>query len=535
MHPARFIFLALIFSLLFGVVAFKLYRVQIEQSDYYFDRASAQKEARDQLNLRRGQILVTDKFGNSIPVAMNSDAPVVYAVPKDINNPASTSRALAPIIGWDEAKLLKAINNPTSKFRLLVEQASDDVVSKVRNLNVIGIYTDTEQYRSYPSKRRASQVLGFVGKNDQSPEPAGIYGIEKLRNETLASGSEVRLTLDRNLQEEAEAELATLVRDHHASGGSILIQDPKTGAILAMASNPDFDPNHYSDSPISTFMNPAVQYVYEPGSVFKPLTMTAGIDSGAITPDTTYVDTGSITLNGMTIRNWDLKAHGKISMTGVIEDSVNTGAIFAEQKTGAKTFYEYLKRFGFGDKTAVDLPDEVSGSVRNLERKDARMVDYATASYGQGVSVTPLQLITAYSAVANGGLLMKPYITLGTKPEVVRRVAEGDTTRKVLGMMESAVQKNIIAAIPHYRIAGKTGTAYIPVKGGYDKENVIHSYVGIFPASDPKVVLLLKLERPNKPLAGQTVVPAFHDLAQFVINYYQIPPDRDLDTSAPKT
>lgn len=534
MHPARFITLASIFSILFGVVAFRLYQVQIEKSGYYFERASAQQEAREQLELRRGQITVTDRNGNSITAAMNSDTPVIYAVPKDIADPVGTAKVLAPIISFDEAKLASILDNPTSKFRLLQEHSTDEAISAVRALNITGVYTDTKQYRSYPFKRLASQVLGFVGKNDKSPEPVGIYGVEKRDNETLTSGGGIRLTIDRDLQVEAEAKLSSLVRDHAASGGSILIQDPKTGAILAMAGNPDFDPNEYSEAPVSTFMNPAVQYVYEPGSVFKPLTMVAGIDSGAITPETTYVDTGSITLNGMTIRNWDLKAHGKISMTGVIEDSVNTGAIFAEQKTGAKTFYEYLKRFGFGDKTEIDLPDEVSGSVRNLERKDARIVDYATASYGQGVSVTPTQLITAYSAVANGGLLMRPYVSADAKPLVVRRVAKGETTEKVLNMMESAVRKNIIAAIPHYRIAGKTGTAYIPVKGGYDKNNVIHSYIGIFPVSDPKVVVLMKLERPNKPLAGQTVVPVFHDLAQFIINYYKIPPDGSFDQESVK-
>ena len=529
MHPARFIVLASLFSLLFGAVAFKLYDVQIAKGDYYVARASLQKEVRDQLELRRGQILITDRNGNSIPVAMNSNAPTIYAVPSEITNPAETAKTLAPIINWNETELAEALDNPASKYRSLVERASDEMITKVRELNLPSVYTDTKQFRSYPFERLAANLLGFVGKNSESPDPAGIYGLEKLKNETLASGGEVHLTIDRNLQAEAEAALKTLVDARQASGGSILIQEPSTGAILAMASNPDFDPNSYSEYPVASFINPAVQYVYEPGSVFKPLTMTAGIDSGAITPDTTYVDTGSVTLNGMTVRNWDLSAHGKITMTGVIENSVNTGAIFAQQKTGSKKFLEYLKRFGFGEATNIDLPDEVLGSIKNLERKEVRAVDFATASYGQGVSVTPVQLITAYSAVANGGLLMKPYVTADTKPLVVRRVASEETMHQVLGMMESAVIKNVLGAIPHYRIAGKTGTAYIPVKGGYDKDQVIHSYIGILPVSNPKVVMLLKLDRPNVPLAGQTVVPAFHDLAQFVINYYQIPPDRDLD------
>lgn len=495
------------------------------------ERAAARDELAEEQVLRRGQILFTDKNGEAIPVALNKEFPHVVAVPKAIENPEDAAKKLAPVVNIDEAKLARVLGQKNSMYYSLVDKASDEVVSAVKALNIDGVEIRDTQYRYYPFQMLGAQVLGFVGKTDESPDPIGLYGVEKKFNAELAEGNDVQLTLDRNIQAEAEATLERLLTAHNAAGGSIIVENPNTGEILAMASGPTFDPNDYGKYPIKNFVNPAVQGMYEPGSVFKPLTMAAGIDAGIITPDTTYVDTGHITLNGKTVTNWDHKAHGKITMTGVIEDSVNTGAIFAEQKIGRKTFYEYLRKFGFEDETGIDLPDEIGGSLVNLERKSATDIDYATASYGQGTGVTIVQLAGAFSTIANGGLLMKPYINATSKPYVIRRVVSEDTAKKVSGMMEAAVIKNVLAAIPQYRIAGKTGTAFIPVNGKYSETDLIHSYAGIVPAGDAKVVILMKLERPDKGLAGQTVVPEFKKLAQFIINYYDIPPNGAPDVS----
>ena len=524
----RFIFLALFFTVLFTLLSFNLYRVQVDKGFYYFEKAQARNEALQQLQLRRGQIFFTDKYGTDIPVAMQSDFPVIYAVPSEIANPKEVAHTLAPIVKIEEEKLAKDIDNPQSKFRLLVDMASGEMIADVQGLNIKGIYTDTKQYRSYPFESLGSHIIGYVGLTKDSAEPTGLYGLEKMDNKKLSEGERVRLSIDRNLQAESEQALNALIKEFDASGGTVIIQESSTGKIITLANAPDFNPNIYFDFPIKNFPNPAVQYVYEPGSVFKPITMSAGIDMGAITPDTTFVDTGSVTLNGFTVRNWDLEAHGKITMTNVIEKSVNTGAIFAEQKIGDKNFLEFLKRFGFGEETGIDLPDEVSGSLQNLEKKQTYAIDFATASYGQGVSVTPVQMITAFSAIANGGLLMKPFIEQDIKPTVIRRVMKEETSREVIGMMESAVDKARIAAIPHYRIAGKTGTAFIPENGKYSKEDLIQTFIGFLPASNPRYTILIKLNKPNAELAGYTVVPAFHDLASFVINYFNIPPDRPI-------
>src|SRR3989344_1794610 len=272
-------------------------------------------------------------------------------------------------------------------------------------------------------------------------------------------------------------------------------------------------------------MNPAVQAIYEPGSIFKVITMAIGLDSKKITPDTTFVDTGSVTLDGRTIKNWDLKAHGRVTMTNVIEQSINTGAVYAMQQIGKDRFYNYVKQFGFQSLTGIALPGEQAGSLGTL-KTSFQDINFATASFGQGVAVTPLQLITAVSALANGGQLMRPYILSNVEPQVVRRVISEEAARQVTEMMVSAVKKAEVAQIPHYRIAGKTGTAQIPdpKNGGY-LESYIHTYVGFAPATQPKFVVLFKVDRPQAPLAGATVVPAFRELTEFLLNYYNVPPD----------
>ncbi len=521
----RFFILFSFFSILFILLGWKLYALQIDKGALYSEKAAARDELADRQILRRGQILFTDRNGGSIPVALNKEFPHIVAVPKAMKDAVGAARALAPLVGIDEKRLITAFSATSSQYYSLVDKASSETVDAVKALGIPGIEIRDSQYRYYPFESLAAQLLGFVGKTDEKPDPVGLYGLEKLDDIKLASGEDVRLTIDRNLQAEAEQTLSKLITEHKASGGTILIEEPKTGKILAMASAPSFDPNEYGKYEFKTFMNPAVQAVYEPGSVFKPLTMSAGIDSGTFTPDTTYIDTGSVTLNGKKITNWDRKAHGKITMTGIIEDSVNTGAIWAEQKMGRTIFRNFLKTIGFGAPTNIDLPDEVNGSINNLERKNAQDIDYATASYGQGTSVTPVQLISAFSAIANGGLLMRPYVHANSAPYVVRRVMSADTAQKVTKMMEVAVIKNVLADIPQYRVAGKTGTAFIPEKGKYSETDLIHSYVGFAPAGNAQFVILMKLEKPDKPLAGATVVPKFKDLAQFVLNYYNIPPD----------
>lgn len=522
----RFFVLTSFFGLLYISLGLKLYQLQVEKGDYYFKKTEARLSALENLELRRGQIFFTDRNATNIPVSMNRDYPIIYAVPKEITDVENTSRLLSSILGKSTESLTQELNNPKSLFKLLVEKATPQQIASVKESNIKGVYFDKKQYRFYPFNNLAAQLLGFVGVNEKFDEPIGLYGLEKFHNENLASGLDLKFTIDRNIQVASEEILSKLIKKFSSTGGVIIVEDPENGKILSLANYPDFDPNEYGNWPVKNFLNQTTQYVYEPGSVFKPLTMSAGIDIGVITTSTTFTDTGSVTLNTKTIKNWDEKAHGKLTMTNVIEQSVNTGAVFAEQKIGHKKFYEYLRKFGFGEKTGIDLPDEVSGSLKNLEKKYTRDIDFATASFGQGTAVTPIQMIGAFASIANGGLLMRPFVSADEKPYIVRRVMQKSTSDAVIGMMESAVEKARLASIPQYRVAGKTGTAQIPdfQNGGYE-DAFIHTYIGFAPAENAKFVILIKLDRPNAPLAGATVVPAFKELAQFILNYYNIPPE----------
>lgn len=523
----RFLALILLFTALFGALGFRLYQLQVQHGAEYVSRVHARSDLAEGTALRRGQILFTNRSGIEVPVAQNRDFPYIYAVPNEITDPERTARVLAPLIGLDEATLMSGLSNPESKFRLLVDKAGPEMIRAVDAADLGGVYTDAmKQYRSYPFERLGAHVIGFVGYTDARTEPVGLYGVEKLRDESLARGDDLRLTIDHALQTEAELSLAKLVDTYRATLGTIIIQDTKTGAILALASKPDFDPNKYGESPVKDFQNPAVQFQYEPGSVMKPFTMLSGIDSGVLSSSTTFLDTGSVTMNGKTITNYDGRAYGKISMTNVLEHSVNTGAVFAEKKVGHDRFYNYLLKLGFGERTGIDLPDEIAGSLRNLERKNAQAIDFANASFGQGTAVTPVQLVTAFSAIANGGLLMRPYVTAAEKPYIVRRVASEAAAHEVALMLESTVKVNSVAVIPGYRVAGKTGTANISENGKYT-EDLNHTFVGFAPVSDPRFTILVRLERPQSvgALAGMTVVPAFRDLMQYTLTTVHVPPD----------
>jgi stage V sporulation protein D (sporulation-specific penicillin-binding protein) len=528
------------FTFLYLVLIFHIYNLQIEKRAYFLTKAQNQERASGTFKAPRGNIYFVDRNNNLIPAALNKEYPMVYAVPKEIYNENKYDYSqLSQIVNIPVEELKKKLSKPNDLYELLIRKATPEQINQIKNLNLKGIYISDQLLRFYPFGDLASHLLGFV--NSDSETEKGVYGLELSFNKELSGqpgeikegkiiepkhGKDLILTIDRNIQSQAEEILKKLINQYQAVGGSVIVQEPQTGKILAMGSFPNFDPNNYSKFEVSTFLNPAVQSIYEPGSVLKLITMAAGIDSGKITPETTYVDTGSITLNGKTIKNWDLKAHGLQTMTGVIEQSINTGAVFAQRKTGPDIFYNYLIKFGFSELTNIALPGEVRGNINSL--KNGREIDFATASFGQGVAVTPIELISAISAIANGGNLMKPIILADEKPQVVRRVISEETAKAVTKMMISAVEKNKVAVIPNYLVAGKTGTAFVPRFGGKGyTDDVINTYVGFAPAFNPKFVILIKLNKPKgSPLAGQTVVPAFRELAQFILNYYNIAPDK---------
>ncbi|MFA5386239.1 MAG: penicillin-binding protein 2 [Candidatus Paceibacterota bacterium] len=533
--------LVFLFGSLYAVLTFNLYNLQIKHGLIFATQAADQNRQSGLSIPNRGNIYFVDKDNRQIPAVLNKEFSIIYAVPTEIADSLETASQISAIVGQSVNALKEALSKPKSQYELLVYKASDDQIKQIQDLKVKGIYITKELLRFYPLGERASQVLGFVGPNQNDDGITGRYGIEAYFNDLLGgqtgqiqgdfiikpkNGDDLVLTIDPNIQLEAEDILKNLVEEYKASAGMVIVEEPKTGKILAMNSVPSFDPNNYSNYSLSSFLNPVVQAVYEPGSVFKVLTMSAGIDSGKITPQTTYVDKGSVTYNGKTIQNFELKTYGKQTMTNVIENSINTGAVFAERQTGHETFYNYLKNFGLNVATGITLPGELKGNLSNLV--NGKDINYATASFGQGVAVTPIEVINAIAAIANKGKLMKPYIVASEKPTVIRQVISENTANQVVQMMVSAVKVNKVADIKNYSVAAKTGTAFVPnfKTGGYT-EDVINTYIGFAPAYDPRFIILFRIDKPAGAIsAGRSVVPAFKKLAEFLLNYYNVAPDQ---------
>lgn len=540
MKRFRLPLISITFTLLYFGLVGNIYRLQIQNGDYYAARAASQYRFAGFLEPSRGNIYFTDRNNNPIMTVGTKAYSVIFAVPKEIKDPELIAAGLAPILSADREKLIKTFSNSNSQYNLLVRKATDNQVDQVRNLKLKGIYIEQENLRFYPNDSLASSVLGFVAPTSDDSSLSGRYGLELYYNDLLSgapgtfegnratdpvAGKDISLTLDVNIQTRAEEIMQSLVQKFSATKGMFIVEEPATGKILAMGSFPNFDPNNYSASPLDTYLNPTIQGVFEPGSVMKIATMAAGLDAGKITPDTSFFDIGSLTLNGRTIRNAHNEAYGKVTMTQVIEHSINTGAAFAERQIGPDLFYNYLVKFGFGQKTGITLPGEVSGSLGNLT-SSYREINFATAAFGQGISVTPLQMINAISTVANGGTLMRPYLMADEQPLAVRRVISPSAAKLTTDMMVNAVQKAVVAQIPKFDVAGKTGTAQIPdfKRGGYTQD-YIHTFVGFAPAYKPRFTILMRIDKPNAQLAGMTVVPAFRELAEFMLNYYNIPPD----------
>ena len=528
---------------LFFVLGANLYNIQINQGDSYFKQAFAQFKFSKNSLTKRGEIYFTDKNGNLSPAAINKPYKYIYAVPSEISDVKETSEIISDTLSLDKDKIQSKLLKKNDLYEEIVFKVSDYDGEKVKNLNLPGIYVDSRDARYYPYEKLASHVLGFVGPSGEDDEIKGRYGIESLFNDDLSgsdkvegdnvllpgnSGEDIILNIDRNIQSKIEEILERVVVTKKATAGSIIIQEPKTGKILALANYPNFDPNSYNKYPLASFLNPSLQLLYEPGSVMKPITMSAGIEEKKITPESTFFDKGFLLLNKKKITNFNQTAYGKVSMTDVIGHSINTGAAYVASLLGKDLFKKYITDFGFNEKTKISLPGEVRGSLKSLDGDNVPEINVATASFGQGVAVTPIEMISAFSAIANGGNIMRPLIFKSEKPEIIRHVVSKETTEEVRDMMIRAVLNGKYAEIPKYNVAGKTGTAQISKlkSSGYEENAYIHTFIGFAPALDPRFTVLVKIDRPEiGPLAGVTVVPAFKDVMTFLLEYFNVPPD----------
>jgi cell division protein FtsI/penicillin-binding protein 2 len=558
-----------------GVIVLKLFLVQIIDQNFYEALASGQHEIFRELFPERGTVFVHDAKDEAlVPVATNQRLAHVYVDPRKINNPERVARGLAKIFAYDDEKVEKLIvrlDQPDDPYEPIETEVSNETLDRLLKLDLQGVEYFREESRLYPEPSMSGHVLGFIGSDSEGVE-SGRYGIEGYFDEILSGvpgfirserdiagrliavadrsiepaqdGADIVLTIDRTVQFKACTSLSKTVMKHGADGGSITIVEPLTGRILAMCGAPNFESSEFNKvERIDSFNNPAIFEAYEPGSIFKPFTMAGAIDAEAVTPSTSFQDTGSVMVDGWPkpLSNAENKVYGWVDMTKVLEESINTGMIFSMRKMGQDKFIDYVKRFGFGEKTGIELDKELAGNISALEKKTE--IFSATATYGQGITTTPVQIAMAYAAIANGGVLKKPQIideiryddgTVEIRaPQDVRQVISPKTARTLGAMLVSVIEHGhgTRAGVDGYYIGGKTGTAQVAgSSGGYSKNYTIGSFAGFGPVEDPKFAMVVRIDNPKGVIwAESTAAPLFGEMAEFLLQYYEIAPIRSVE------
>lgn len=552
----------IVFSLLLVV---RLYVVQIINKDRFSDKADRQYVQVSSDNFSRGSIYFKNSDGSIVSGATLKTGYIIAINPTKLADPESVYQKLSALIPLDHDQFIKSATKKNDPYEEIAKHLDRGVSEAITNLHIIGVSSYQERWRYYPLGSLGAQTLGFVGyKGD---ELVGRYGLESFFNSTLerknknvyvnffaeifsnikaatqnSAEGDIVLTIEPSVQGFLEKELKTISEAYSSALTGGIIINPKTGEITALGAYPSFDPNSYqTEKDQSVFVNPLVENFYEMGSIIKPLTMSAGLDQGTVRPESTYTDTGSLTLNGYTIYNFDKKGRGpKTSMQEVLNQSLNTGAAYVAEKMGKDAFSKYMFSFGLGEKTGIDLPHESSGSVANLN--SPRDIEHATAAYGQGIAMTPIQTVRALSVLANGGTLITPHVVSEirstgsipsiTKPTEGKRVISQKTSEDISRMLVGVVDKALLSGtvkMEHYSIAAKTGTAQMAKESGrgYYEDRYLHSFFGYFPAYDPSFLVFLFTVNPKGvSYASHTLTMPFIDTAKYLINYYQIPPDR---------
>lgn len=554
--------------ILAGLLAGRLFILQVINRHFYRALAQNQHQLSEQLIPQRGEIFIQDKYTQDyFPVAVNRQQAMVYAMPRrlEANDAEPLVKSLAEILKMPSEFLREIFNKKDDPYEPIKSKLTDEEVQKIKELNssVLGLASETNRY--YPAKALASQVIGFLGYgSDQKPK--GQYGIEGYYQDELVGqpgvfegekdtagrwinlaakkiiaavdGPDLVLTLDQNIQFMVEETLEKLISEWQAPGGVIIVMEPSSGAIRGLANWPSFDLNQYNQiDNYDIFLNSAIQKLYEPGSVFKPIVMAAALNEGKISASESYVDQGFVNIGGYQIRNADDKTYGQQTMSQILERSINTGAIYVEQKLDDKLFLDYIKKFGLAEKTGVDLSGERAGNINNL--LSGRPINFATASFGQGIAITPLELISAIGAIANQGKLMKPFLVakeimadgkvVENQPEVQREVISPQTSQVLTQMLVNSIERGMAkkGKLDGYWLAGKTGTAQIPnPEGGYSETDTLHSFVGYGPVDEPRFIVLLMLYKPQAKWSSNTLAPAFREIAKYLVDYYEIPPEQ---------
>ncbi len=546
----------------------RLFFLQVIHGSDYRLLGDRQYTSLSSLPYDRGNIYFREKGGQLVSAASLKSGFLVAINPKLITDPEEVYRKVASVPGvvLDQDDFLKRAGKKDDPYEVVLNQLSESQAKLIRDLDLVGVMVYRERWRFYPAGATAAHVLGLVGY--QNDEYAGRYGLERYYDQTLSRNTDrlynnffaelflgvtdlaqgkARLqgdlvtTIEPQLQTFLESKLDDLVEKWQAELAGGIIMDPSTGEIVAAAVSPDFDPGNFTqERDNSVFSNPLVERVYEMGSIVKPLTMAAGLDAGVVTPETTYNDRGSVKVGIATISNFDAEARGVVPMQEVLNQSLNTGAVFVMQKLGKEKFRDYMLGFGLGAKTGVDLPGEVAGLVANLN--SSREVEYATAAFGQGIALTPLGMTRALAALGNGGYLVQPYVVdeIEYAPGVTRtlehakgkQVIKSETSEEISRMLSKVYDNALMGGIykiPSHTVAAKTGTAQIAKEGelGYYDDRYLHSFFGYLPAFNPRFITFLYLVEPRGVrYASHSLSLSFVDITKFLISYYEIPPDR---------
>lgn len=548
----------------------KLFLLQIIQKDFYKEKASRQYSTPSANIFERGTIYFTHKDGRLFSVATQTTGFKLAINPTKLNNLEDIYEKLSTliVINYEEFMLKAGKSNDT--YEEIAHKLTKEEADAISALKIPGLSIFKEKWRSYSGENMAAQTLGFVAyKGD---ELAGRYGLERQYNGELSRSKDspyinffaevfsnindalfdggvkegdVVTSMEPSVQSFLEKELLQVKEKYQAESIGGIIMNPMDGAVYALSVKPDFDLNDFSQEKTSVFSNPLVENVLEFGSVVKPLVMAAGLDTKVITADTKYNDTGSVIVEKKEIFNFDKEGRGpNTSMQDVLNQSLNTGMVFLERKLGKQNMHDYLLSFGIKNKTGIDLPNETGGLVGGLTSnlKNNREIEYANASFGQGIAMTPFALIRALASLSNGGNLVTPHIVQkikynnGTEKEftypITKTKISKETSEEITRMLVTVMDKSLkggLAKLENYSVAVKTGTAQVAdsVNGGYYEDKHTHSFFGYFPAYNPKfIVLLYAVDPKGVPYASQTWADPFLNITKFLLNYYQVPPDR---------
>lgn len=558
----------LVWFLVALVVVGRAAYIQTVKHSYYQDLAMRQYVSSAPLNFDRGTIFFSDLGKEPVPAAQLKTTYRIAIDPSVIDNPEEMYSKLSAYITLDREDFIARASKKNDPYEEVAKDISADVIGQIRLEKLAGVSFVKDNKRAYPQEDLGAKILGFVGNDGVAVK--GQYGIERYYNDVLAradSGQSINffaelfadvqnegisnldkkegdvvLTIDAEAERALHSALVETKKEWNSDTIGGIIMDPETGAIIAMDNLPSYDPNNFSDvKDPSQFINQDVSGVYEMGSIIKPLTMAAAIDSGAVNEaTTTYNDAGCVELNTYKVCNFDKGARGpNTPMQTILDKSLNVGIVFLVQQLGAKRFQEYFKNYGLGDETGIDLPGEASGLTKNLDSNV--FVDSATAGFGQGIAVTPIQTIRALATLGNGGKLVNPHVVDsiiyqdGTVKKMDQdppeQIISADTSERISRMLVHVVDTalaNGTRKMDHYSIAAKTGTAQMPKPGGgYYTDRYLHSFFGYFPAYDPKYIIFLYHTNPKgAEYASATLTDPFFKLVKFLISYYEVPPDR---------